>query len=176
MALNARNVPDELIHALIAAANQRQVDALSTSFHLTRTERTNRSDYRNQSVSRVAVSTANATDLATSLTLVNEIKDVVDEHFADAVAHDSATSAAITIADATDLASAVTLANDLKAKYNTHRTASNVHYTNDSTNSVTNADATDQSTLNTLINEIKGDVNAHIASAPAGTYITVVGA
>jgi hypothetical protein len=51
-----------------------------------------------------------------------------------------------------------------------------VHFTNDDVNTVTNSDATDDATMRVLVNEIKGLVNTHIVSAPAGTYINIVGA
>lgn len=174
MAMNVRRVPDSIVYALLAAANQRQVDAISTSFHLSRTEDTNLTDYTTPSVTRVTVTHAAATDAATRITLANQIKSVLDRHFVDDIAHDSAVSAVITIADSTDAATAITLANDLKAKLNVHLTASNVHFTNDSTNTVTNADATDAATLEVLVNEIRGDAIAHLASAPAGTYLNLV--
>jgi hypothetical protein len=174
MAFNSRRTDQDMLYALVAANNQRLVDGISTSFHLDQTARTTRTDYRNPTITRVTVTAADATNLATSLTLVNDIRSVVDTHFADTIAHDSATSAAITIAVGTDLTTAVALANDLKAKFDTHREAANVHFTDDTTNDVTNADATDQTTLNTLVNEIKVDVNAHVASAPVGAFISII--
>lgn len=174
MAFKVRNTADELIYALVEAHNQRQVDALSTSFHLSRTERTNHPDYRNQSVTRVTVTAAAATDTATSVTLVNDVKSVVNEHFADATAHNTAVSAAIATATATDLATGVTLGNAIKAAYNTHLAEANVHFTNDGTNTIAAANATDGATLITLLTELKTDVNAHGAGAVAGTYIDII--
>jgi hypothetical protein len=174
MAFDIRKVPDAIAFALVAANNKRQLDAISTSFHLDRTSTTNRSEYQTPTVTPVSVTAATATNEATAVALVNDIKRVLDKHFADTIAHDTATSAAVTIADATNTATGVTLANNLKSVYGTHLSAANVHYTNDSTNTVTNADATDLTTLNTLINEIKGDVNTHMASAPAGSIINLI--
>jgi len=174
MSQEVRNDPDHIAYALLAAYNRVQADAIGSFFHQSRTENTTRGDYRNQSVTRVTVSAANATDLATSVTLVNQIKAVLNQHFVDPnPVHNTAVSAAVATADATDLATGITLGNALKAAFNTHRTASNVHFTNDSTNAVSSADSTDQTSLNTLLNEMKGDVNAHLASAPNGTYLVL---
>jgi hypothetical protein len=175
MAYEVRKVPDAMIFALVAAHNAGQEARVASSFHADKTQRTT-GDYKAPVVANDTVTAANGTDLATALVLVNELKDVVDRHFADSYAHDTATSAAITIADGTNTATAVTLANDLKAKYNVHISAANVHFNNDGTNTVTNADATDLTTLNVLINEIKGDVNAHVTNATVGAMIRLVDA
>lgn len=175
--LTARNVPEELVLALIAAYNRKQTDEITTGtkFHAAQHETVTNPGFPGQrTLARPNIATANATDAATALALTNEVRVLVDTHFADTIAHDSAVSAAITIATATDTTTAVTLANDLKSKFNAHRSAANVHFNNDGTNDVTNANATDATTLIALINEIKGDFNAHIASAPTGTYINVL--
>lgn len=177
--LNARKIPNEALFALVDAYNRKQLDEVvsGTKFHAAQLESVSVPAYgKAATITRSTITPANATDAATALTLVNAIKAIVDLHFADAVAHDSAVSAAITAADATDTTTAITLANDLKAKYNTHRTAASVHYTNDTTNDTTNANATDAATLAVLVNEIKADVNAHIANAPTGTFVNLVSA
>lgn len=171
MSLRTSTVPDDIAFALLAAHNQRQVDAIASFFHLSQTESTNRSNYMAPTVTRLRVLSANASDLATSVTLVNEVKLVLNQHFPDLVAHDTVASAAIATADATDLATGITLANAMKAAYNTHLSAANVHFTNDGTNTTAATNASDQATLNTLLNEMKTDINAHLASAPAGTFI-----
>jgi hypothetical protein len=176
MAITTRKMSDEILYALVEANNQAHTDALASLFHLDRTSTTDGRDYKDPTVTRVTVTHAAATNAATRITLVNQIKDVLDVHFTDAIAHNTATSAVITIADATDTTSAVALVNDLKAKLNTHHTAANVHYTNDGTNTVTNADATDATTLETLVNEVRTDVIAHVASAPGGLFINLVDA
>jgi len=172
-----RKAPLDMLFALVAEQNRRQLDAISTTyFHACQCE-TVTGGAGGVTITRTTISTANASDLATSVALVNAIKVVVNKHFADSAAHSTGTaSALVTTADATDLATGITLGNALKAAYNTHRTASNVHYNNDSTNAVSSTDATDQTSLNTLLNEMKGDVNAHIASAPTGSYIKLVSA
>lgn len=133
------------------------------------------------------VAAANASDLATSLTLVNQIKRVLAGnlsnggnwlgHLVDDIAHTNAdTTNTVTAADAVDLATAITLANQLKARYNSHRSQASVHANNDATNATSSADSTDQSSLNTLLNELKTDINAHLASATGGTALRVVNA
>lgn len=177
MALKTRMMPDEVVYALVAANNQRLTDNISTSFHLDRSCAADGGrDYKNPTITRLSITSASATDLATSLTLTNELKSDLNLHFADTIAHNTAVSAAVTTAAATDLTTAVALANALKSAYGTHLSASNVHFTNDSTNTIAAANATDQTTLNTLLNEFKGDLNAHMLSAPVGVWIDLVGA
>lgn len=176
MAFDIRKLPDEIVFGLVEAHNQRMVDAVGSSFHADTTSTTSRTDYTKPVRTDLQVTAANASDLATSIALVNDIYDVVQLHFADTLAHDSAVSAALDVPVATDLATAITRGNALKAAVNTHHSAANVHYNNDGTNWIAAADASDQSSLNTLLNEMKGDVNAHIVSAPAGAMINLVNA
>lgn len=166
-----------MLAGLIVANNQRQLDNIGSSFHLSRKESLNLADPLNPTLTRDSVATADVTAGDTEAQYVafaNELKAFADSHFTDDVAHDSASSAAVTIADATDTASAIDLANELKANFNTHRTASNVHYTADETNTVTTADATDSTDLIALLNEIKEQINDHVASAPAGSVIEII--
>lgn len=176
MAYRTRRVTDALLYALIAQHNAKQEASVSAFFHADTTQVTSASDYRNPTVTALAVTAANATDLATSLTLVNQEKLILNIHFQDPRAHNSAVTAVVATANATDLATANTLANALKTAYNTggHINASNVHFNNDATNTIAAAAATDQTTLNTLLNELKTDVNAHIISAPLGAMIQIV--
>lgn len=116
------------------------------------------------------VTTANASDLATSLALLHALLYAYYRHIADALAHTAADTTNTMSGTASgyvdyvvDLDTAVEIANDLKAAYNAHRSQSGVHPTNDSGRQITSADATDQSSLNTLLNEIKTDLNAHMA-------------
>lgn len=171
-----RKVPLEMLFALVAEQNRRQADAVSTtSFHACQCE-TITGGVGGVTITRTTITAANASDLATSVTLVNATKALVNKHFADTAAHNTAVSAQVATADATDLATGITLGNALKAAYNTHRSAAGVHYNNDGTNAVTSTDASDQSSLNTLLNEMKGDINAHIASAPTGSFLRLVSA
>lgn len=125
--------------------------------------------------SETTVTAADATDLASSLTLVNQILDVYQFHMADTLAHKVAGVALASYAHAADLATAITRANDVKAKFNTHRASTTYHYNADA-GVVAAADATDQASLNTLLNEIKGDLNTHMADAPAAKSLRLVDA
>ena len=128
------------------------------------------------SAAALAVVLPNATSLATSIASVNELKAVLNAHYADMFAHNTVQSAAITTADATDLASAITLANACKASYNTggHINTANVHHTADAANAIAAANASDQTTLNALLVEMKTDVSAHIALGLAGWSIQLI--
>lgn len=111
-----------------------------------------------------------ATDLPTSITLVNSLKGRVNAHLASTGVegtHLVASSEVIAAPEATDLATAQTLANEIKADYNLHLSEAGVHLVTDGANIVTAADATNQATLNALLVEIKGDFNTHIASVMA---------
>lgn len=174
MAINVRKTPDVVLHALVVANNQRLVDGIASFFHLDQTARTSGADYLNQSVTRLTVTSATATDSTTAIVMVNDVKSVLNEHFADTIAHNTAVTTAVSTATATDTTTAITLANAIKTAYGTHRTESSVHYTNDSTNTVSAANATDATTLITLVNELKTDLNAHMASAPAGMYMNLI--
>lgn len=119
----------------------------------------------------------NASDLATSLVLTNELRRAIIAHCAstgDQGIHKAASAIAISAPVATDLATAYTLINELKADYNTHLTESGVHLKNDSTNSVSSADANSQGSLNTLANEIKTDMNAHRLGSMSAGFIAAL--
>jgi hypothetical protein len=68
---------------------------------------------------------ANATNLATAITLLNAVKTAYEAHrvlVGAGPVHGTADATNVIVAaNATDLASAITLSNDLKAKYNAHR-------------------------------------------------------
>lgn len=175
MAFTARSTPVDLLRAVVAAINLRQTEIVASFFHYDTTQSTT-ADRANPVVADLTIATANGTNAATNIVLANEMKRIVNIHFADDYAHGSAVSAAISTADATDDTTSWALANAIKAAYNTHLTASNVHANNDSTNAVTNADATDAATCAVVLNEMKGDYNAHVVSAPLGAMVRIVGA
>lgn len=123
----------------------------------------------------LTVSAANATSLATSLTLANQLKQYFNVHRVDTLAHvTSDTTNTVSTADATDLTTVIALANAIKTAFNAHLTQASVHCTNDGTNTVATANATDQTTANTLLNALKTSFNAHIQSAPAGASIQLL--
>lgn len=173
MAYKTRKTPDVMVNALVAAHNLRQEESVASFFHADTTQKTS-GHYQNMTVADDVIASANGTDDATNIVLVNEMKAVVNRHFADTLAHDTDTTAAVTEADATDEATAATLATAIKDQYTVHITDANVHFNNDATNTVTNADATDTATTSVLANEMKADINAHIVSAPAGAMIDLI--
>ncbi len=124
--------------------------------------------------SEKTITAADATTLATSLTLTNDILGVYEFHMADTLAHKVAGVALASYVLVSTLANAITRANDVKSKYNTHRASTTYHYTADGTNVIAAADATDQSSLNTLLNELKADINLHMASGVSAKSIRVV--
>ena len=125
--------------------------------------------------SEATVTAANATDLASSLTLVNNILGVYQFHMADTLAHKTTGVALASYAFATDLASAIARANDIQTKYNTHRASTTYHYNADATNVSSAAAASDQGTLNTLLNDLKTQLNAHM-DGPTAKSLRLVGA
>jgi hypothetical protein len=174
MAFNIRKVPDAIVFGLVAAHNKGQEERVASFFHADVTSVNDSAEYQSPTVTPDTITAAASSSEATAVALANDAKAVINRHFADTFAHDSAVSAQMTTASATNLATAVTLANAIKAAYNAHRTASNVHFTNDATNAVAASDATDQTSVNTLLNEIKSDFNAHVVSAPAGAMVRLI--
>lgn len=176
MAVRARKTPDALIHALVAAHNLRQTEAVASFFHADTTQLTS-GYYDNPSVADDLVTAANGSSLATNIALLNDILAVLQRHFADTLAHNTAVTAALAL-DALEStaieATTVTRANALKVAYGAHLSEANVHFTNDATNTVAAVDATNTATVSTLANEMKGDINTHIVSAPLGAMVKVV--
>lgn len=126
--------------------------------------------------SETILTAAVASDLATSLTLVNNMLGVYAFHMADTLAHKVAGVALASYVQATDLASAILRANDIKAKYNTHCASTVINYAADATNTTTSADSTDLASLITLLNEMRTDIAAHMQSGPAAKSLRVVSA
>jgi phosphoserine phosphatase len=119
----------------------------------------------------------NASDLATSLVLANEVRAAAIAHFAstgDQGIHMTASTEVIAAPVATDLASAYVIANEVKADFTDHLDESGVHLKTDSTNTVTSADADSQAKLNTLLNEIKTDMNAHRLGSMSAGFIAAL--
>lgn len=178
MAYTTRNVPDEMIFSLVAAHNLRQAEAVASFFHADTTQVTS-GDYRARVVAddTPALSIGgNPTDATTVISFTNGLRKLLNRHFADTNAHDSAVTAATASVAATDLTTAITAANLLKAEYTAHLTESNVHFNNDGTNTISAADATNQTTAITLLTELRTDVGAHVVSAPLGAMINLVDA
>ncbi len=140
---------------------------------------TNTTDEWNPTSTALTVTAASATNLVTSITLANNIRQVLIQHTPDAEAHlvadtfASASTLATTIAS--DLQSASNLANAAKTILNAHLTQSGVHVLNDSLNANSTTAATDQTTTDNLLNALKTNINAHVGSAPTGSSIKLIG-
>lgn len=170
-----------LIYALVKALNETRVALVGSNVHYETTESgVGLGHWRNPVHTDLAVDAANASDLATLITLCEGsgatlgIRQVYNRHIADAEAHKQAdTTNTIAAATVTDLATAQTFLNEVKTDYNAHIGSTTFHAAADATNTVTAANATDQATAETLANEIKTDLNAHITAALAGHGIRV---
>jgi hypothetical protein len=123
----------------------------------------------------LTVTAANATNLATSLTLTNQLKGVFGAHCKDDSSHliKDLVNSMDGYADATNLATVQVVLNALKVKYNAHLSQSGVHVVNDP-NTVATANATDQSTANALANALKAALNIHLASGPGVGRVVVL--
>lgn len=119
-----------------------------------------------------------ATDLASSISLANELKGKLAYHLADDSAHLIADDVNVNFdgyALASDLATVELLANAMKVDYTAHLSQSGVHLNNDSTNTITAADATDQSTSNLLLNDIATKLTAHMGNAGSVQRLVLIG-
>lgn len=120
------------------------------------------------------IAAASASDTATAITLLNEIKADYNLHRASTTYHKAADSTnTVSSSDATDLSSAITLANEIKDDINAHQIESGVHYTDDLENVITTADAVDEDTLVQLTNEIKVDYGYHLSEETDGRRLYV---
>lgn len=127
--------------------------------------------------SEYLVVSADATNLATSLTLANELSAAYTRHCADTLAHAEAdVTNVVTAVPATTLATALLLAEDLRDQYEAHRIDTDSHYEADSTNAVTAAAAIDQDTLEDLLNDLKDQLNAHFGSGPSVKSLRLIDA
>lgn len=171
MANTVRNLVQPVKDALVAASNASRLDELKL-----------RAGLIFHADASTTITIADATDLASSITLVNAVKASYNAHCASAcnavtgigchIVADATYPTAV--ADATDLTSVEALANDIKTKYTSHRAATANHAVADSTNTISSANATDQATSNTLVNELKAKLNLHYAGAMTSPAILVV--
>ncbi len=170
MAKRVRNLTETLAPAVVTELNalRRAVAAAASAVHADVT------CVGDAAGTQLTISVANASDLATSIALANEIKRVLNLHYADSSRAHKAADTAVATADATDLATVQTLLNAIKTSYETHRASTTYHYTADGTNTIAAANASDQGTANTLANELKTDINAHALAALPGSSLDVV--
>lgn len=177
MGFSVRRGSDEVLAALVKGHNdtRRAASVVGSFFHADVTSQTS-GDSRSPVATPATVDAANASSAPTSLTLVNQIRQLWIQHRNDDLAHKVSGEATLALSNgvATNLTEAMSLANELKADFNVHIAAATWHYTTDGTNVITSTDASDQTSLNTLANELKTDFNAHIASAPAGSSVKLI--
>ncbi len=176
MAYKTRKVPDAILYALVKAWNDKQEAAVASFFHADITQVTT-GHFSNPTVTNdtPALSIGAApTDATTVISFTNNLNRLLNRHFADDRAHNSALSAQLSSTEATDLTSAITIMNTQKSSFGTHLSASNVHFNNDGTNTIAAANATDQTTAIALLTEMRTDVGAHVISAPSGAMIQLV--
>lgn len=172
--LIVRKGSNAVLQAVVDQLNKLRELSVGSNFHAGKTS-VPAAESDPPTESALQVTAPNATNLATSLVLVNELAAVYNAHAVDALAHNTAVSPVLSSPLATDLATAQTLANEIKGDYGTHLAAAGVHFNNDATNTIAAANASDQGTLNTLLNELKTDLNAHINGALGGSSIQLVG-
>lgn len=159
--------------ALITEINRMRDALVGAAFHASATRGATFESEEVISATALQVASANASSLPTSQTLANEIKGVLNMHFADTGAHNTAVSPVIATPDMSDLTTGITLANAMKGFYNTHLAAGSVHFNNDATAEAT-ANASDQTSLNALLNAMKTKINTHVANALAGWSIQLI--
>jgi len=156
------------ISLFVTEINRLRVAAVSTNVHAAKAQSVS-FDSEPATVAALAVTAANATDLATSLVLGNQIIGFYIRHFADDVMHKAADATSLPADGAcVDLATSITAMTLLKATHATHIASTTVHYTADATNTLLTATPTDQGTLNTFLNAAKTAINAHSAAGLAG--------
>lgn len=114
-----------------------------------------------------AVTAPTATDLPSSVALVNDFRSSYLQHLVQPRIHlaDDVENGDLPD-EASDLSSAIELANAGKAAFNSHggaviREVQKVHSTDDAVNVVTAPDATDLTSLIALLNEMVADYDAH---------------
>lgn len=111
------------------------------------------------------ITSPDAVDLATAITLANEMKTKLNAHEADDDVHASADATnTVSSADATDQSSLNTLLNEIKGDIVAHGANDTAHNVAHSI-TVSAANASDLATSLTLVNELKDDVNSHFADS-----------
>lgn len=179
MAMTVRKNALDALYALVSGYNEMKREFTryyTTQPHADVTSKTTGS-YVDPADTADTITAANATDLATGITLANEAKGAFNRHCADAVAHLVAdTVNTITSANASTQGTLNTLLNELKADFNTHMAQAGVHFTNEAANTIVAADSTDLASSQTLATAVKAAYNAHIILSIAAPSITLVDA
>lgn len=177
MALNVNKKTDNLLIALSYLYNAAQSVLCTDGYHTDRTQSTtgNFLDRSNIVLTNLAITSPNATDLPTTITLTNELVGKMSVHFLDKQSHNQvADTTNNPSADgysntATDLPSCEIILNALQLLYGAHILRSDSHRSADTTPSHTvsgTPSATSLGTAETLANALKAAFNLHTASAP----------
>lgn len=160
-----------VLNVLIAALNKLRDASVGSNIHADTTSETV-IDVMNPTATALQSTAATATNLATAIVMLNELKGIDNVHLVDELAHNSTVSAAITTADATNLATGIVLGTAERTAYEAHRTGAGIHFTNDTVNVCTyTATPTTEANLVTMANDLQIQTNAHITSALAGSHI-----
>jgi len=166
-----KNAITRAVAAIAVEINRLRVAAVGSNVHACAAQLSNLNTDP-PTVSALAVTAANASDLPTSLVLGNAIIGFYIQHFADTDAHKVADATSLPAQGAcVDLATSITAMTLLKATHATHIASTTVHYNADATNTLLTATPTDQTSLNTFLNAAKTAINAHTAGALAGFHI-----
>lgn len=149
--------------------------AETPTFHADQTASTAPSDPLNPAPTFLTVTAASAVDLPTSITSANNIRQVLNQHMADAVSHVAADSTnTVSTALAVDLTTTEALLNACKTAFNAHIALAASHVFADALNTVATANATDLPSSEALANALKAAINLHLASAPLGESVAIV--
>jgi hypothetical protein len=163
--MKSKKSPNALSRALVASHN-RLCQSLATKLAYPHADVTSSTTgyWHSPVVTPILVSAPNATNLATSITLLADIDEVLGVHYADLFAHKIAWEYDFGSV-ATNLATAISKANALKADVLLHAVDLDTHYAEDQSTAIDAVDATDEPSLVLLVNAIKGGVNTHINNA-----------
>lgn len=173
MSIRVRKNANPIEFAAAQAVNALIDAKLTTEVHRDKTSLPG-TDIMLPTSSVLQVTAANASDLPTCITLANQMRSIMNVHFADSSAHLVADTVSSLAPVASDLATVITLANSLKSVYNVHGVSTTYHLNADTTIATTNA--SDLATSITLLNAEKTKFNSHINAGGAIQRIVLVDA
>lgn len=169
---------DSICRALVKQYNRLHEDTVASDgyVHRDQTSVISSNDFADPESVILAIDADDASDLASSLTLTNELRGKMKVHFRDGHAHRTAdleSEAALDgYIDAADLDDVQDQLNLMHHTFNTHLSRVTAegfecHVIDDTANEVTDSPATDQSSSNTLANALKDALDAHVLDGPA---------
>lgn len=172
MAISVRKNPSEFIEAMAFAFNKMQSAVVTDGYHRDLTQLTSPVPVFSQSsivLTNLTVTAANATTLATLVTLTNNLLGVLNTHMLDDQAHLKKDLVNAPNQDgyafAVDLPTCEVALNAMKLLFTAHLTQSGVHPNNDTTSYGLPTNAVDQTTSQNLANALKTAVDTHMANA-----------